>query len=151
MRALALFMNTDRATMEMALKEQCVPVLRGYGFKGSFPNLYRDVGGFVSLINFQFFSSGGSFCINISFADKQRGNIYFRKETEPKDLKVSQATIRARLGAPNLVGDHWFSFGKTSYGEFRGEPQNPADIANEINRLILEEALPWWAKHAEEN
>lgn len=144
-------MNTDRATMERVLKEQCVPVLRGHGFKGSFPDLYRDIGGFVSLINFQFFSSGGSFCINISFADKQRDNIYFRKDTEPKHLKVSQATIRARLGAPNLVGDHWFSFGKTSYGEFRGEPRTPTDIANEINRLISEEASPWWAEHAAES
>lgn len=144
-------MNTDRVTMERVLKEQCVPVLRAHSFKGSFPDLYRDIGGFVSLINFQFFSSGGSFCINLSFADKQRDNIYFRKETQPKHLKVSQATIRARLGAPNLVGDRWFSFGKTSYGEFRGEPQNPSDIANEIIRLISEEALPWWEKHAAES
>lgn len=137
--------------MEKVLKEKCIPVLRDHGFKGCFPDLYRDIDGFVSLINFQFFSSGGSFCVNISYADKNRENIFFQKETEPKRLRVSQARERARLGAPNLVGDHWFSFGKTSYGEFRGEPQNPFEIASEITSLIKSAALPWWAKHAAES
>ena len=69
-------MSTDRSTMEKVLKEHCVPLLKEHGFKGGFPNLYRDTEGFVSLINFQFYSSGGSFCVNLSFADKQRENIY---------------------------------------------------------------------------
>jgi Domain of unknown function (DUF4304) len=137
--------------METVLKEQCIPVLKSHGFKGSFPDLYRDIDGFVSLINFQFFSNGGSFCINISFADKQRENIYFKKETEPKKLKVSQARKQTRLGAPNMIGDHWFSFGKTSYGEYRGAPQSPPDIASEINNLISQVALPWWAQNAAES
>lgn len=144
-------MNTERADMEQALKAQCVPVLRQHGFKGTFPDLYRDAGGFVSLINFQFFSGGGSFCINISYADKNRKNIYFRNETETKKLKVSQATEQARLGAENLVGDRWFSFGKTSYGEFRGTPRPPAALVDEINKLIREVALPWWEARAREN
>lgn len=50
-----------RADMDNALKQGCVPLLRELGFKGSLPNLYRNVEGFVSLVNFQFFSSGGSF------------------------------------------------------------------------------------------
>ena len=144
-------MNADRPTMEKALKEHCIPFLKQRGFKGSFPDLYRDIDGFVSLINFQFFSSGGSFCINISFADKKRENIYFRKETEPKKLRVSQARTHARLGAANLVGDHWFCFGKTNYGEYRGTPQNPPDIAVEINQLVEQIAIPWWEKHAAES
>ncbi len=117
-------MNTERAEMEEQLKKHCVSLLRKQGFKGSFPDLYREVDGFVSLINFQFFSSGGSFCVNISYADRGRENIYFRKETEPKKLKVSQTRVHARLGSENLVGDKWFSFGKTSYGEFRGNPSH---------------------------
>ncbi|MEW5823480.1 MAG: DUF4304 domain-containing protein [Pseudomonadota bacterium] len=142
-------MNADRPAMEKVLKEECIPFLREHGFKGSFPDLYRDIDGFVSLINFQFYSAGGSFCVNISFADRQRENIFFKKETEPKKLKVSQAKKHARLGAQNLVGDHWFSFGKTSYGEYRGTPQSPSEIASEVNNLISEVALPWWAQHAE--
>ncbi len=147
-QVFALEMSTDRPTMEKALKEQCVPLLKERGFKGSFPNMYRDTEGFVSLINFQFYSSGGSFCVNLSFADKGRENIYFRPDTEPKNLRVSQARVHARLGAPELRGDRWFSFGKTNYDEHRGTPQNPTDIAAEINHLIDKVALPWWAGHA---
>jgi Domain of unknown function (DUF4304) len=145
---LALDMSTDRLTMVKALKEICVPLLKERGFKGRFPTMYRDTDGFVSLINFQFFSSGGSFCVNLSFADKQRENVYPRPETEPKNLKVSQTRVRARLGAPGLKGDHWFSFDKTSYNGYRGPPQNPVHIAGEINQLFEQVAFPWWGKHA---
>jgi Domain of unknown function (DUF4304) len=141
-------MGTDRLTMEKALKEVCVPLLRERGFKGSFPNMYRETDGFVSLINFQFFSSGGSLCVNLSFADKQRENVYPRPETEPKNLKVSQTRVRARLGAPGLKGDRWFSFGEIGYEKYHGSPQNPIDIAAEINQLFEQVAFPWWGKHA---
>ena len=137
-------MNADRAEMETQLKKHCVSLLRNQGFKGSFPDLYRDVDGFVSLINFQFFRSGGSFCVNISYADKERENIDFRKETEPKKLKVYQTRVRVRLGSTNHFRDKWFSFGKTSYDEYRGKPRPASEIVNEINRLILEVAVPWW-------
>lgn len=63
---------------------------------------------------------------------------------EEKKLKVSQTSIRARLGAQNLIGDKWFSFGRTSYGEFRGNPQSPSKLVAEINQLILTVAIPWW-------
>src|SRR5262245_66265686 len=98
--------GVDRAAMERALKEQCVPVLRRAGFKGSFPDFYRDTEGFVALVNFQFYSSGGSFCVNLSYADPQRSNISFRPETPVRELKVSQARERQRLGAPQ--GDRWY-------------------------------------------
>ena len=50
-------------------------------------------------IDFRFYSSGGSFCIKISYADTDRNNVYFRKETELKKLKASQTTEQFRLGA----------------------------------------------------
>ena len=119
--------GVDRAVMERALKEQCVPELRRVGFKGSFPNLYRDTDGFVALVNFQFYSSGGSFSVNLSYADPNRSNISFRPETLARDLTVSQARERRRLGA--VQGDRWFSFGPTSAGEFRRrtDPAGRAD------------------------
>lgn len=141
-------MNTERAEMEEQLKKHCVSFLRKQGFKGSFPNLYRDIDGFVSLINFQFSRSGGRFCVNVSYADKARENVYFRKETEPKKLRASQTTVRVRLGGGNHFGDKWFSFGRTSYGEFRGRPLAPSEIVEEINRLIVAVAIPWWDEKA---
>jgi len=138
-------MNIDRKLMEKELRSHCVPFLRELGFKGSFPDMYRNTDGFVSLINFQFFSTGGSFCINLSYAEPSRKNIYFRKDIELKKLRVSQTTEHVRLGSDNLKRDHWFSFGLTSYGELRGEPMPPRELTRRINDLIKNQAEPWWA------
>ena len=143
-------MNIDRKQMELELKKHCVPLLKERGFKGSFPNMYRETEGFVSLINFQFFSSGGSFCINLSFSGPNRENVYFEKETKVKKLKVSQTSERVRLGSENLKGDNWFSFGKTSYGEYRGNPIPPQELTERINNLIESQAEPWWASKYEQ-
>ena len=134
--------GVDRAAMERELKDQCVPVLRRAGFKGSFPDFYRETEGFVALVNFQFYSSGGSFCVNLSYADPQRSNISFRPDTPVRELKVSNARERKRLGATQ--GDKWFSFGATSYGEFRGEPLSTAELVLTINNLLEAEAEHWW-------
>lgn len=137
-------MSIDRKELETELKKQCVPVLRGHDFKGSFPNMYRDNDGFVSLINFQFFSSGGSFCINLSYAGPNRENVRVKKEADIKKLKVSQTAEQVRLGSNNLKGDMWFSFGKTNYDEYRGEPIPVDELTRRINNLISEQAEPWW-------
>ncbi len=141
-------MNIQRKQIEAELKQLCVPILRECGFKGSFPNLYRSVDDFVCLINFQFYSSGGSLCSNLSYAEPNRSNVYFRKETEAKNLKVSQTRDQLRLGADREGADKWYSFGKTSYGEYRGEPMSISHLVSTINNLIKTQAEEWWAsKH----
>ncbi len=137
-----------RQEMQLELKENCIPLLRKIGFKGSFPNLYLERDGFISLINCQFFSSGGSFCVNLSYAGPNRENIYFRPGTELKKLSVSQTTDHIRLGAEG--GDRWFSFGKTSYGEYRGEPQPVSEIVSTVNYLIKTQAESWWSLKREQ-
>ena len=143
-------MSAERKQIEAELKKHCIPILRILGFKGSFPNLYRDVEDFVSLINFQFYSSGGSFCINLSYAEPDRANVYYRKETEPKSLKVSQTTEHIRLGAKRKGDDKWFSFGKTNYSEYRGKPISILDLVSSINILIKTQAEEWWANKREQ-
>src|ERR1051325_11260706 len=135
--------GVDRHTMERALRNGCVPELRRLGFKGSFPDFYRDSGGFISLINFQFYSAGGSFCINLSFTDADRNNVYFRPETETPKLRVSQTRDRHRLGGSD-GDDRWFSFGKTSYGEYRGTPNTPDELVLTINELFVTDGERWW-------
>jgi len=144
-------MSTERKQMEAELKKHCIPILRNHGFRGSFPNLYRDVNDFISLTNFQFYSAGGSFCINISYAEPSRANVYFRKETRAKNLRVSQTREHFRLGAERQGDDKWFSFGKTSYGEYRGEPIPIDDIILAINNLINTQAEKWWAHKFEQS
>ena len=136
--------GVDRETMERALRDSCVPVLREAGFKGSFPDFYRETEGFVALVNFQFYSSGGGLCVNLSYADPDRRNIYFRPEAEARKLRVSQTTDHRRLGAPSQGGDRWFSFGATSYGEFRGKPVSVQELVETVNSLLTSEAESWW-------
>lgn len=137
--------------MELALKKHCLPVLRKKGFKGSFPNFYREKNKFVALINFQFYSSGGSFCVNLGYADPERKNVNFKpdKYNAANKLKVSSTRARRRLGAP--IGDNWFSFGTTSYNEYRGDPKPVDEIALTCCQLFLDDAEPWWkSKEIEE-
>ena len=136
--------GVSRQTIEDALKSECVPALRRAGFKGAFPNFYRETEGFVALVNFQFFSSGGSFCVNLSFADPERSNIYFRPETAASKLRVSQATERTRLGASSAGNDNWYSYGATSYGAYRGEPIPVRQLVATVNSLFQSQAEPWW-------
>ena len=136
-------MNADRKTMEAGLKASCVPSLRKSGFKGSFPNFYREIDGFVSLVNFQFFSSGGSFCVNLGYADPQRRNVFPRPDTDVEKLRVSQIRDTVRLGA-TAGGDRWFYFGTTSYEKFRGQPRSVEELTLICNELLASEAESWW-------
>ena len=129
--------------METALKASCIPGLRKLGFKGSFPNLYRETDGFVSLVNFQFYSAGGSFCVNLGYADPQRKNVYYLPDTDADKLTVSQTTDSVRLGA-TIGGDRWFSFGETSYQMFRGQPKSVEEITLTCSELLANEAEIWW-------
>ncbi|MBL9051459.1 MAG: DUF4304 domain-containing protein [Tabrizicola sp.] len=143
-------MTVDRETMVGVLKNVAVPALRKQGFKGSFPSFFRETGKFVALINFQFHSSGGSFCVNLGYADPGRNNVYFQPDTEPAKLKISQTRHQVRLGATD-GGDHWFHFGATSYGEIRGEPVPAEEIAARFNEMLITDAERWWKRQQDAN
>jgi hypothetical protein len=135
-------MTTDRKTMEALLKQTCVPILRGLGFKGSFPNFFRETGAFVALVNFQFGSAGGSLCVNLGYADPGRRNVYSRPESIPEKLRVMQTRDQVRLGA--VRGDNWFVFGSAAASPYRGAVQPPEEIAERCNTLLVSEAQDWW-------
>ena len=130
----------ERKQVEAEIKKHCIPLLRKHRFKGAYPNLHKEQNGFVCLVNFQFYSAGGSFCVNLGYADAARENVDYRPETEVAKLLVSQTRNRARLGGH----DNWFSFGSTTYGELRGEPIPIAEIVRTVNGLIETEAMSWW-------
>lgn len=133
----------DRETMIAALKTSCVPTLRQMGFKGSFPNFYRESNGFVALLNVQFYRTGGSFCVNLSFADRDRKNLAQFADIPVNQLRISQTRDRRRLGSPE-GGDHWFSYGATQYGTFIWPPEPIEVIIQACNRLLISDAEPWW-------
>lgn len=139
-------MSTTREDMDRVFKTVCVPHLRKLGFKGSYPEFHCEDQGFTKLIAFQFFSSGGSVCVNLSYVGRNRENLYWKKDAHltVTAVRISHTTESVRLGAPDLFGDKWFSFGLTSYGEFRGDPQPPSDIAQEVIQLLESQAKGWW-------
>ena len=122
------------------IKSEVVPVLRGMGFKGSFPHFYRERGSHVDLVWFTFGSAGTSFAVELSFADVRRANVYFRPETPPSKLRVAQTKTRHRLGSGE-GGDFWFAFKGERH---RGMTGQPAELISEVLELLPTEAETWW-------
>ena len=133
---------TSRDEMLAEIKREVIPTLRDLGFKGSIPHLYRvDDDGHVDLVTLQFASGGGSFVIEIGFADPERENVYIYKDTPPKKLRISQTTVRRRLGAEDEASDYWLAYdGERPFG-MTGTPQLLAATAR---NLIQSQAVPWW-------
>lgn len=137
-------MTDSRDQMNLALKEIAVPALRDVGFKGSFPNFYRSSGNHVDLLKFQFSLAGGSFVVEISFADSERKNVYIDKEVSISKLRVDQTTKRLRLGASNQAADPWFDFEKTGF--FSRKPDY-SGIAHQVVNLVRSKGEEWWRAH----
>lgn len=144
---------TTSAEMTSSLKALCVPVLRTMGFKGSFPNFYRDTDGFVALVHFQFNRAGDGFCINLGYADAERRNVVsHRRHVAAKDLRVSftgglgggsgAVSERWRVGSrplgDGLYSDSWFSFAPGA-GDAKA-------LAQSCAALIEDEAEAWWSE-----
>ena len=124
------------------LKNLSVPLLRELGFKGSFPHFHRSVGDHVDLLTFQFRLDSSSFIVEISYADPERKNVYFRPETPVPKLRASATTKRHRLGKQTEHGDgRWFEL---EHGFMTTQAQHFKKLAFEVNDLIVREANVWW-------
>lgn len=136
-------MTDTRQAMNASLKNIVVPVLRRLGFKGSFPHFYRESDGQVDLLAFQFRLGGGSFVVELSYAEPDRRNVYFDKEAQVGKLRVSQTSNRLRLGAQRPGSDNWFSFEQS--GMFKRQPDYD-QISAEVVELIEKQGDTWWTQ-----
>lgn len=134
-------MNESRDQMNAALKNIAVPVLRNIGFKGTFPHFYRANDNHIDLLKFQFRMSGGSFVVELSYADKERNNIYIDKDAPPSRLRTDQTSKRLRLGAERPGEDYWFNFEKTGF--LKRKP-NYDGIAEDVVGLLRSQGEEWW-------
>jgi hypothetical protein len=83
---------------------------------------------------------GGSFVVELSFADRSRDNVYYRKETPVPKLRVSQTNERHRLGAATFgKSDHWFG-----YDDPNASGDTPDELAELVRTLLATEAESWW-------
>lgn len=153
---------TTTAEMTAALKDHFVPHLRKVGFKGSFPNFYRDDDHFVCLVNVQFNSVGEKFCINLGFADAERRNVVTHcRDLEPKKFRLSMTgsliegnnhlsgswRVGARPLGDGIYSDSWFSYAPGQYGGDRSfVAVDPRTLARQCTTLFEKEADTWWSE-----
>lgn len=137
-------MSNSSGTREMmarALKEITIPFLQDNGFKGNYPNFYRDRNNHIDLLRFQFNKWGGSFVVEISYADRSRNNLTTAKDTEIPNISVTQTRERLRLGASQDDKDYWFKFNNRNIFFWRDKY---VSTARKVNQYISNQALPWW-------
>jgi hypothetical protein len=138
-------MKSPRELMDQALVACAVPALRELGFKGSYPNFYREREGHVDLGCFQFSGAGGKFVVELSFAEPDRKNVYINADVPAAKLRVSQTTVRWRLGAPLEHMDNWFFF----HAAESGGQSTVEQVAGNVATLLRNEGKAWWlSKHA---
>jgi hypothetical protein len=142
-----------RAALEDALREVVVPDLRNRGFRGTFPHFRRPLESRIDLLTFQFYSSGGSFVVEVAQCGPT-GVSHSWKDVGPDKVTAWDVAKRLRLGSAPDRGesDHWFVYGKPNY-EVRHDEVKPAAhyrwIANEVRLLLDSQAEPYWRASAE--
>ena len=110
-------MKDHRTAILHALKDVFVPVLRQRGFKGSLPHFHRMLPDRVDYLTVQFYSSGGSFVVEIASAGPEGKPRGYGATLPIQKLNASFFRNRLRLGSDLTVGksDYWYVFGPRSY------------------------------------
>ncbi|MFC1617661.1 DUF4304 domain-containing protein [Patescibacteria group bacterium] len=136
-------MSEDKKQMDSAIKKILVPILREKNFKGTFPHFFREINGHIDLLTFQFNRYGGSFVVEISYADNKRKNVYIHKDLPPGKLRSNQTTDRLRLGSKPQQGksDHWFQYDKKNFFSRGNIFEN---VAKEVIPFLEDQAEEWW-------
>jgi hypothetical protein len=129
-------MKDHRDAMVGALKEAFIPFLRERGFKGSLPHFRRALTDRVEYLTVQFYSSGGSFVVEIAVAGADGKPDGYGKHLPIEKLNVQYFRDRLRLGINREAGiaDHWYVFGPRNYDA--PEPLRPPDYYLEIARQV---------------
>jgi hypothetical protein len=139
--------NQARKDMEKALKEYFTPQIREVGFKGFFPHFRRQSPDQLDLLSFQFFSSGGSFIIEIGCCEKEGLTNSIGKLTPANKVNVGKVWPRLRLGSTPETNqnDHWFKFNNLNYEtQETHEFEHYKKVANNA-ASFLHQAENWWA------
>jgi|GEM_PF-1627870 len=146
-----------RAKMIRALVDWVAPYLKESGFKGVFPNYTRIRPGHLELITFQFSCCDPSFCVCVSKCPP--GGIRFSNglQVKQRDVTALHSPDRLYLGVQNGCTCHWFKYDarqselrmKENFNfmtMYKDTPLKYKYIADDIVKLIEEQAEPWWQK-----
>ena len=141
-----------RDAIVSALKEVFLPVLRARGFKGTFPHFRRVLPDRVDYLSVQFYSSGGSFVVEIASAGPDGPPRDYGEDLPVAKLNVGYFSNRLRLGSNRAAGraDHWYEFGPRSYDD--PEPLRPMEhylsIARKLTADFERQGEPWFLANA---
>ncbi|HKN21922.1 MAG TPA: DUF4304 domain-containing protein [Terracidiphilus sp.] len=103
----------DRNAMEAQLKSAVVPILRGQGFRGSFPHFRPESEDRIDLLTLQFDRNGGGFVIEAACAPPEGITTYWGKVIEPQKITAwdihpdKRRRIKAKEGSGT---DSWFRY-----------------------------------------
>lgn len=136
--------------MEAALRDLVVSELRERGFLGSFPHFRRARPTHIDLVTFQFYSSGGSFVVELATCSASGVVHSWGEVVPPGKVTAHDVLQRHRLGSQGH-GDHWFVFGKCNYEEGHDivEPaEHYVAVAEAVRGLLREEGEGYWERAA---
>lgn len=105
--------DNNRASMDAALKESVLPVLRSHGFRGSFPHFRRFTNDSVELLTFQFDKWGGGFVVEIARGSIDGYTTAWGEHIPAKKLTAHHLhpTTRKRIQPQEGGGpEAWFRF-----------------------------------------
>jgi hypothetical protein len=125
--------------MIATLKIIVIPVLRNFGFRGSFPHFRRITDNRIDLLTFQFSRWGGEFVVEIATSPSTGVRMYWGEEIPPNKVTAHHISKRHRLGAKTANIDYWFKFNDmTAEDEY-------VSVAKEV-LSHLPDAEIWWKK-----
>ena len=145
-------MTVHRDAILRALKEVFVPGLRARGFSGTFPHFRRRLPDRVDYLTVQFYSSGGSFVVELATAGPDGKPGGYGSHLPVGKLNAHYYSNRLRLGSGPVAGrgDHWYVFGPRSYDA--PEPLRPVEhylaIARQVTADFERQGEPWLMAHA---
>jgi hypothetical protein len=143
-------MADTRDAMDSALKATVVTALRQRGFTGSLPHLRRRSPEQIRLVSVQYFSSGGSFVVEVAECAPDGLTTSWGVHIEPRKVTAQNVhpPARIRIGGESFPsGDPWFVFAPRYY-EPGADTVQPAGhyaaVADDVLRAIDEHAEPFW-------
>src|SRR3989344_4969161 len=87
-----------REKMDKELKEKIVPLIKGSGFKGSYPHFRKLNVNVIEIIGFQFSQWGPQFYIEVGIAPNKGITVFGGKYISPEKIKHYHTANRIRVG-----------------------------------------------------
>ncbi|MFB8424937.1 DUF4304 domain-containing protein [Priestia megaterium] len=118
-----------------SLKKNVVPVLKGCGFKGSFPHFYRKLESRLDLIMFQFSAWGGTLYVEVS-----------------KCAPDGHIDVSGEFYASNKVKVYYIDLahrkrlGNKTKEMFKFDKNNTVAVSICV-KDVLQEAEDWWSSY----